>query len=274
MKKSIFLILLSVLLTAESCTAKSQRDTIICFETTQGKITIMLYPETSKHTENILKLVKSGFYNGVLFHRVIADFMIQTGDPNSKTAPSDIMLGAGDVGYTIPAEFIYPRYYHKRGALAAARQGDQTNPQKASSGCQFYIVQGKTFTEQELDMIENNKKKTLEAKLFQDVLKTKQAIIEKYQKEQNQQKLIKLRDAILAEVQTKLKTDSSYKFTKQQRSDYILLGGTPHLDGDYSVFGEVIEGIDVVEKISKVKTGMNNRPLEDVRILKAEVALK
>jgi len=271
MKKLLFVILIAILSLSESCASKKYSGTMVCFETNYGKITVRLYPETSKHRDNFLKLVNSGFYNGVLFHRVIADFMIQAGDPDSKTAKPNASLGSGDLGYTIPAEFIYPKYFHRKGALAAARQGDQTNPQKASSGCQFYIVQGKTFTDSQLDELDQNNEKKLEAKLFQDIVKTKQDEVNKYQTERNQQKLDALRDTILVQVHAQLKTHPAIKLTPLQREEYKTIGGTPHLDGEYTVFGEVVEGMDVVESISKVKTGRNDRPVEDVKVIKAEV---
>jgi cyclophilin family peptidyl-prolyl cis-trans isomerase len=139
MYKYQFLILISFLIMSESCASKKAGSSVVCLETNYGKITIKLYDETSKHKDNFVKLVDEGFYNDLLFHRVIADFMIQAGDPDSKNAKPGSMLGSGDVGYTIPAEFVYPQYYHKKGALAAARQGDQVNPEKASSGCQFIL---------------------------------------------------------------------------------------------------------------------------------------
>lgn len=271
MKRRISLILIAILVMSVSCKGKNETGTIVCFETTYGKISVKLYPETIKHHDNFVKLVNEGFYNGVLFHRVIAGFMIQTGDPNSKNAKPDVFLGSGDVGYKIPAEFVYPKYYHKRGALAAAREGDQSNPLKASSGCQFYIVQGKTFTDNELDSIEKNNEQKLEVKLFREIVNTKQNEIKQYRLERNQTKLNTLRDSILTDVHTKIKNYPACKFTLQQRTDYKTIGGVPHLDGDYTVFGEVVEGMDIVEKISKTKKDKNDRPIEDIKILKAEI---
>ena len=271
MRKSLIVILTTIFILSESCAVKKETGTIVRLETTYGNIIVKLYPETTKHRDNFVKLVSEGFYNGVLFHRVIADFMIQAGDPVSKTAKNGNMLGSGDIGYTIPAEFIYPKYYHKRGAISAARQGDASNPLKASSGCQFYIVQGKTFTDSDLDDIEKNNKQKLEVKMFQDIVNAKKNEVNKYRLEKNQPKLDALRDSILMVVQTQIEKNPSYKLTVQQRTDYKNIGGTPHLDGEYSVFGEVIEGLDVVDKISKTKTDGNDRPLEDIRVLKAEV---
>lgn len=129
---------------------ENQKETMLKIETTLGDIKVKLYNETPKHRDNFIKLAKEGTYNGTLFHRVIKDFMVQAGDPESKNAPKGKMLGTGDVGYTIPAEIVYPKYFHKKGALSAARQGDNVNPNKESSGCQFYIVTGKVFNDSTL----------------------------------------------------------------------------------------------------------------------------
>ena len=204
------------------------KESKVQIETTQGVIVVKLYNETPLHRDNFVKLVKERFYDGVLFHRVIADFMIQGGDPDSKTAKPNASLGNGDVGYTIPAEFKTPAIYHKKGALAAAREGDGVNPQKASSGCQFYIVEGKTFTDAELSTMEAGK---------------------------------------IARYGINSLNDSTFRFSAEARAVYRTRGGTPHLDGNYTVFGEVTEGIDVVEKISKVKTNASDRPVEDVRVI-------
>ncbi len=204
------------------------KESKVQIETTQGVIVVKLYNETPLHRDNFVKLVKERFYDGVLFHRVIADFMIQGGDPDSKTAKPNASLGNGDVGYTIPAEFKTPAIYHKKRALAAAREGDGVNPQKASSGCQFYIVEGKTFTDAELSTMEAGK---------------------------------------IARYGINSLNDSTFRFSAEARAVYRTRGGTPHLDGNYTVFGEVTEGIDVVEKISKVKTNASDRPVEDVRVI-------
>ncbi|MGB4415735.1 MAG: peptidylprolyl isomerase [Paludibacter sp.] len=269
MKKSIIVLMLSILI-ASSCAKRNDMEPVIKFKTTAGNIVVKLYPETPKHRDNCVKLVEAGYYDGVLFHRVIADFMIQAGDPDSRNAKRSASLGSGDVKYTIPAEIVYPKYYHKKGALAAARQGDQVNPERASSGAQFYFVQGRLFTDQELNGIEKSYERKLEAKLFQEMLNNKQDEVKKYRLERNQAKLDELRDSILNVVHEQIKQNPSYKFTEQQRNDYKTIGGTPHLDGEYTVFGEVIEGIEIVSNISKVKTGKLDRPVEDVRILSAK----
>ncbi len=197
--------------------------------------------------------------------------MIQTGDPDSKKAKPSTMLGMGDIGYTIPAEFKYPQYYHKRGALSAARQGDENNPKKASSGCQFYIVQGKIVSDQELDKIENSKAQQIFTNRLQENLNTKKEAMKLFSKSDNKGAIDSLRSTVMKELQLEIKNDSSYKFTRQQRKDYTTLGGTPHLDGDYTVFGEVIEGLDILTQISRLKTDRYDRPMVDVRVLKAVV---
>lgn len=270
MKKSFLLILILILVLTASCSANNP-DSIVCLETNYGKITVRLYPETVKHRENFLKLVEKGFYNGVLFHRVIAGFMIQAGDPESKTAKPGALLGDGDVGYTIPAEFMCPKYYHKRGVLAAAREGDDVNPLKASSGCQFYIVQGHLFSDDELFAIEQKNARKLEDQFYQEIRKNKEDEIKKCRQEHDQVKLKELQDEMLELVEEKIENDTTCRFTAQQREDYKTIGGAPHLDGDYTVFGEVIEGMDVVDKIVKLKTDKNDRPRENVIVLKAEV---
>ncbi len=184
----------------------------VCISTNYGDIKIKLYNETPQHRDNFIKLVKTSYLNGTLFHRVIKNFMIQGGDPDSKNADSTAILGNGGPAYTIPAEILVPKYFHKKGALGAARDN---NPAKASSGSQFYIVQGKIYTEQELAAFSQRTGKI---------------------------------------------------FSKEQIDAYKTIGGTPHLDGDYTVFGEVYEGLDVVDKIAAVKTGANDRPLKDIKM--------
>ena len=263
--------ILILIATMEACSTTKNMEPKVRMQTTYGDITVKLYNETPLHRDNFLKQVNSGFYNGVLFHRVIADFMIQGGDPDTRKASPTDSLGNGDAGYTIPAEFKTPTLFHKKGALAAARMGDAENPLKASSGCQFYIVEGKTFSDAELDNMQTNKLRQQENSLFQEILKTRNEEVKKIRLERNQEKLDALRDSILLEVKNKIAADSTYKFSDKQRTIYKTIGGTPHLDGNYTVFGEVTSGIDVVEKISKTQTGKMDRPKEDIRILKMEV---
>lgn len=209
---------------ADSVIRKKDRKRDVLLQTSMGNITIRLSDSTPLHRDNFLKLVKAGFYDSILFHRVIKDFMIQGGDPDSKTAPAGKPLGNGGPKYTVPAEFV-PTLFHKKGVIAAARMSDNVNPQKASSGSQFYLAQGKIFTDAELDNLEK----------------------------------------------TRL---GGVKIPADQREVYKTIGGIPHLDRNYTVFGEVVHGIDTIDKIAAVETSKGadrDRPLADVRIFKAKL---
>ncbi len=242
----------------------SNKETFVLIETSLGDVKIKLYDETPIHKENFVKLVKEGTYDELLFHRVIKDFMIQGGDPESKGAPSSKGLGTGDVGYTLDAEFVYPQYLHKKGALAAARQGDETNPKKRSSGCQFYIVTGKAYTTGQLDTLETQLTQRQEQAIFQGLAAEHRSEIMKYRKEKNNDALYDLQDKLIELTKEKMMEKGPVKLTAEQREAYTTIGGTPFLDGDYTVFGEVVEGLDIVEKIGAVATGKADRPKEDV----------
>lgn len=195
-------------------------------ETTMGDFVIALYDDTPIHRDNFLKLVREGYYDGLLFHRVIKRFMVQTGDPDSRHAQPGQLLGEGGPGYTLPAEILYPKHYHRRGVVAAAREGDDVNPERRSSGSQFYVVWGQRFTDSQLGAIAG------------DVYEVTKGAVEL--------------DASL---------DPVYRET----------GGSPHLDGQYTVFGEVVEGLEVIEAIQGVETNADDRPIEDVRLIRATV---
>ena len=221
----IIILLLSVVLTSLVLWAADHR-TSVRLTTDKGDILIELYNETPRHRDNFIKLCQNHFYDSLIFHRVIAGFMIQTGDPKSKGADLNIPLGDGGPGYDLPAEIRFPQFFHKRGALAAARESDSTNPDRRSSGSQFYIVWGKRISNNELDDIATS---------------------------------------------VKLNTGQNLSWPDSIRLIYRKQGGTPYLDGQYSVFGEVVEGLDVVNKIQKAVTVDNDRPYHDVVILKTEV---
>ena len=187
--------------------------------TDMGRMVVALYNETPEHRDNFLKLVQEGFYDSLLFHRVIPGFMVQGGDPESRSAAPGQMLGNGGPGYTVPAEIV-PGLVHTKGALAAARQGDQVNPEKRSSGSQFYLVQGKPFQPNELDMV----------------------------------------------AQRASRYGTSVTYSEEQKETYATEGGAPHLDGSYTVFGEVIEGLDVIDRIAAVQRDGRDRPVSDVRM--------
>ena len=223
MKKIVTIIAFAatiVLLT--SCKKKEVR---VVMETTKGNIEMKLYDATPLHRDNFKMLVEEGAYDSLLFHRVIRDFMIQGGDPDSKHAKPGQLLGDGDRSYTIPPEFrLDEGIFHRRGVLAAAREGDDVNPEQRSSAMQFYIVWGKVFDDESLDRVQKR--------------------IDDY-------------------------TNGRVKLTPEMREVYKTIGGTPHLDGQYTVFGEVVSGLDVVDAIQQVSTDTNDRPVEDVRIIRA-----
>ena len=221
--KKFFLLLIAI--HCSLCTSLAQtKNTEVLFETTAGNIRIALYDETPLTRDNFLKITKMGIYDSLLIHRVIKDFMIQSGDTNSKHAKPGQLLGTGDFDYTTEAEFRLPQIFHRRGVVAMAREGDKENPERRSSACQFYIVWGKIFD-----------------------------------------------DKRLAKVQERLDsaTQGSVKLTPEMMETYKTIGGTPHLDGQYTIFGEVVEGLDVVERIQQVFTDDYDRPVDDVRILRA-----
>ena len=240
-------------------------------KTTEGDIIIRLYDETPKHRDNFLKLAKEGYFNGTLFHRVIKDFMIQGGDPDSKNAPKGKMLGTGGPDYTIPAEFVYPPYFHKRGALSAARTGDEVNPEKESSGSQFYIVWGKTFKPAELKQMEHQMAMQQEQQVFNQLTREHHEEIMNLRRNRDRVGLQELQDKLIEQTKTTCKQQGKPSFTEEQIEVYTNVGGTPFLDNQYTVFGEVEEGLDIVERIQSCDTDRNDRPTEDVKIKDVEI---
>lgn len=239
-------------------------------KTTLGNFTVLLYGDTPIHRDNFVKLVKEGYYNNTLFHRVISEFMVQAGDPDSRNAAPGQHLGAGNPGYTLEAEFVYPRHFHKRGALAAARTGDAMNPEKRSSGSQFYVVTGRKFSEDELGQIEQNALNRKMQSTFNDLARTRVDEIRKLQQAGDAAGLDSLRNELIA--QTEQIAGKLHKpLTDEQRKAYTTVGGAPHLDGDYTVFGEVIDGLEVIDKIEKAETDGADRPKEDIRILSMSI---
>lgn len=222
---NLFVSLVSLLFVAGCGEQQKPSDEVrVVLETSLGDITLALSNDTPLHRDNFVKMVKEGYYDGLLFHRVISNFMIQAGDPDSRHAKAGEALGEGTADHKVDAEIVYPKLFHRRGALAAAREGDNVNPERKSSGSHFYIVWGSSFTEAKLD-----------------------------------------------EMQARLDKSGGVKLTPEIRAAYINEGGTPHLDGSYTVFGRVESGLPVVWEIQKSPTDINDRPHEDIRIRRAYV---
>ena len=249
---------------------KAEKMTKVELETSLGNIVVELYNETPQHRDNFIKLVKDGYYDGVLFHRVIKDFMIQTGDGNSKTAGPETTLGDGDPGYTIEAEFVYPKYFHKRGALAAARTGDQVNPERRSSGSQFYIVTGKIYSSEDLQAMTKRLAEVQKQDIFRRLVMENQSRITELQQQNDNAALEALQTEFIQKTEEEA-AKTPVTMTDEQINAYTSIGGTPHLDGQYTVFGEVVSGMDVVDKIQNTTTGRMDRPTVDIRIVKARI---
>lgn len=232
-------------------------------ETSLGDIIVRLYDETPLHRDNFLKLAGEGYYDGTIFHRVIANFMIQGGDPDSKNPTPNGRYGTGGPDYTIEAE-IKPELFHKRGALAAARQGDQVNPERRSSGSQFYIVWGDTYKDGQLSQLSKQMKMMAEQNAFDKLARENRAKIMEMRRNRDQAGLLALQDLLSSQAREMAKGQAG--LSEVQKTAYSTIGGTPHLDGQYTVFGEVIEGLDVVEKIQSVKTRPGDRPVEDIKM--------
>lgn len=257
-----------MLMGAFSCgnTKPQNEEALFVIKTEYGNIKIKLYDKTTEHKKNFEKLADEGFYDELLFHRVIQNFMIQGGDPESKNAEPGKMLGGGSLEYTLPEE-ILPEYYHKRGAVAAARRGGPSNPEKRSSSSQFYIVQGRAFSEGALDTLEMAKNQQLINEMMRKQFTAAQAEIEQFRTNNDRdgfnQKVAKIREQVDSLIDAR---GLGFRFTAEQRKIYTTAGGYPSLDGDYTVFGEVTEGMEVVDKIAAMETDKNNRPLQDVKM--------
>lgn len=237
----------------------SLKNVKIKFNTTQGEFTVLLYDDTPLHRDNMVKLVNDHFYDGLLFHRVIKDFMVQGGDPDSKDAVPGQQLGAGDPGYTIPAE-IRPNHFHTRYALAAARTSDQVNPERRSSGSQFYVVTGSKADSTQLVAMATQR-------AFNDLVQQNADRIRQMQAAGDMAGL----QALQTEFEAKAKAEAASLVLAEVAKAYATVGGAPFLDGQYTVYGEVIDGFETIDAIEGVKTGAADRPVEDVRIISASV---
>lgn len=235
----------------------------VLVKTTMGDFTVMLYGDTPAHRDNFVKLANEHYYDSLLFHRVIENFMVQGGDPNSKNAPAGKMLGDGDPNYTLPAEIVFPKHYHKRGALAAARTGDQVNPERRSSGSQFYVVTGQVFSDEQM------KQMAIKA-AFDQLAEQHMDSIQAMMTRRDQPGLQALQEKLVKQAREMVDAGKGPYSTEMVKA-YTTEGGTPHLDGQYSVFGEVIDGMDTIDKIQKAETDRNDRPTQDIRILSMTV---
>jgi cyclophilin family peptidyl-prolyl cis-trans isomerase len=249
---------------------KYPKENLVLIETSMGNMVARLFNETPAHRDNFSKLVEKNYYDSLLFHRVISNFMIQGGDPDSKKAKAGQKLGDGDIGYTVPAEFKPENLFHKKGMLCAARESDDINPKKASSACQFYIVQGKKFDDAGLKLVEYRVNRDLRTRLRNELLeadrnqplKEEQARLKKEGKKDSLLLVEKI-DSLIAPYYEK---SPHYVFSEAQKTVYKTIGGTPHLDGSYTVYGEVVWGLDVVDRIAAEETDPNDRPIQDIRM--------
>ena len=267
MKKTIFCMLMAFSLTAISC-ASGEQETIVALETTAGTIRLKLYDDTPGHRDNFLQNVKQGLYDGVTFHRIIRNFMIQTGDP--FTRPGEV-ADTTKKDPTIPAEIVYPRHYHKRGSIGAAREGDDENPRKESNKFQFYIVTGKHYSDAGLSELERIAYQNKVEKIYNENTKNYTARLDAMRRQRDRDGVSDLLDSILTEAQAEVAANPPAPFTSEQKRIYKSRGGSPWLDGEYTVFGEVIEGMKIVEDIERVKTGSGDKPLREIRIIKATI---
>ncbi|MCQ2242787.1 MAG: peptidylprolyl isomerase [Bacteroidaceae bacterium] len=229
--------------------------------TSLGDIVVKLYDETPLHRDNFLKLAKEGYYDGTIFHRVIKNFMVQGGDPDSKNPQPNAQYGTGGPDYTIEAE-IKPTLYHKRGALAAARTGDEVNPERRSSGSQFYIVWGDVYNEGQMGDLSKQMEMMAQQNIFSRLAAENKSKIMDLRRNRDREGLLALQDELVAKAKELAKKEGG--LSEEQKQIYSTVGGTPHLDGQYTVFGEVTEGLDVVEKIQSTQTLRGDRPVEDI----------
>lgn len=264
MKIATLILLTGLFVNSTMGFAPTSDETKLQIETEFGTIKIKLYNETPLHRDNFIKLTKDSFYTDLLFHRVIQGFMVQGGDPNSKNAEPGKQLGSGSLEYTIPAE-INAKFFHHKGVLAAARTGDQMNPEKRSSSTQFYIMQGKVFRSGELDTLELTMNESRKVNMLQMRIKTIEPELNQLNAEGKQDELKARINGLKAELASEEMKLPRLKFSEEQRKAYTTIGGYPSLDNNYTIFGEVTEGMDVVDTIAKQETDSSNRPLKNIK---------
>lgn len=264
--KRLSLLTLILLIITNSNMNSQEKEIEVLINTSLGTIKIKLYNSTPLHRDNFLKLVDDGTYTDLLFHRVIKEFMIQGGDPDSRNASDSAMLGMGDLGYTVNAEFRLPELFHKKGALAAARMGDDVNPSRSSSASQFYIVTGKTFPDSLLRQMEKQRFERLKQSIFAELQSSNYDSLKALYKTGDRPGIIefknRLQDEAMIEANNRV---SETKFSPEQIDIYSTIGGTPHLDGEYTVFGEVTEGLDIIDLIQDTPTKRGDRPVKNIK---------
>jgi cyclophilin family peptidyl-prolyl cis-trans isomerase len=270
MKKTVYFSLIFIVFGfSVSCSQiNSEKDSFIIIETEFGNMKVKLYNETPKHRDNFIKLTEKGFFDDLLFHRVINGFMIQGGDPDSKNALQGKMLGDGGPGYDIDAEFN-ENLFHKKGVIAAARESDQVNPEKKSSGSQFYIVQGRKMTDEEMNQMEQKVNESKRNTRIQNAVMNDMNLMKKVDSLQstgNTAELNKIIEGLGKKIDETYKNEAKYTIPEDHRKMYREIGGTPFLDGSYTVFGEVVEGLDIIDKIAAAQTDKNDRPEKDIKM--------
>ncbi len=260
---SILLVLSLILYSSCAGLISDKKETKVEIETSFGTMKFRLYNDTPEHRDNFIKLTKEGYFNELLFHRVIKGFMAQGGDPNSKNAPAGNRLGNGGPNYTLAAE-IKPSHFHKKGVLSAARKGNKLNPEKRSSGSQFFIVQGTIYTNEELDLLEQEQNKKITNQKVQEMINSQSEAINRLMKSGQSDSLNLLIADIQEQVEEENRNTPQFKLSPEQRELYTTVGGYPSLDSEYTVFGEMIEGFEVLDKIAEVETDRFDRPLQDI----------
>lgn len=248
-----------------------EKETEVLIETSMGDLKVKLYNDTPKHRDNFIKVARSGAYDNMLFHRIVREFMIQTGDPALKPEGAAPTVDTTAYRYTVPAEIVYPRHFHKKGALAAARQPDSINPSKASSGTQFYIVTGRVFSPGALMELQTAIYESRVNDLYEELSRKHVKDMYLMRKKGEKEKLQALKDSLLLEAEAYMAQHPPRSFSQVQKKAYATKGGAPHLDGEYTVFGEVTEGIAVAEAIEKIRTNGKERPLKEVFIKKITI---
>lgn len=263
----MFFMIIVVMIFGISCggNSKNQEGTIVSIKTDFGEIKVKLFDETPEHKKNFLKLVNEQFYDGLIFHRVIKDFMIQGGDPSATDVKKGIELSQTTMNYTIQAEII-PKFYHKRGVLAAARRGGPGNPEKRSSPSQFYIVQGEVYRPGELDTMETMVNKQRRDLMIRENLEKEKTNLNELKEKNDREGFNMIVARVIEKVDSVYEAEHKFVLSEEQRKDYTTIGGYPSLDGEYTIFGEVIEGMDVVDKIADAEIDPNNRPLKNIQM--------